>query len=62
MTGNHHFRGMGLGGMVIINFVTLMSLIGTILFNGVKSRRGLLLLWLLGLVTMFLILFEIAHA
>lgn len=54
--------GLGLGGAVIINLVTILSLIGTIIFKGVTTRRGLLLLWSLSLTLTFLMLVEIANA
>lgn len=54
--------GLGLGGAVIINLVTILSLIGTIIFKGVATRRGLLLLWSLSLTLTFLMLVEIANA
>ncbi len=54
--------GLGLGGAVIINLVTILSLIGTIVFRGVATRRGLLLLWSLSLTLTFLMLVEIANA
>ncbi|MFY0615654.1 MAG: hypothetical protein JXQ99_29265 [Hyphomicrobiaceae bacterium] len=55
-------NGIGLGGAVIINFVTTLSLIGTIILKGVTTRRGLVLLWSLSLALIFLTLFEIANA
>ncbi|MGI9476844.1 MAG: hypothetical protein ACR2PI_09060, partial [Hyphomicrobiaceae bacterium] len=54
--------GIGLGGAVIINFVTILSLIGTIILGSVTTRRGLLLIWSMCLVLIFLTLFEIANA
>ena len=54
--------GLGLGGAIIINLVTILSLLGTLIFKGVSSRRGLLLIWVLTLLLAFLMLFEIANA
>ncbi len=54
--------GLGLGGAIMINFITVLSLIGTIIFKGVTTRRGLLLIWSLSLMLTFLMLFEIANA
>ena len=54
--------GLGLGGAVMINLITILSLIGTIIFKGVTTRRGLLLIWSLSLMLTFLMLFEIANA
>ncbi len=54
-------RGLGLGGAIAINFVTLLALIGALVFRGVPSRRGKLLLWVISLFIVFLMLLEIAH-
>ena len=54
--------GLGLGGAVIINLITILSLIGLILFKGTRTRRGHLLLWSMSLLLTFLMLFEIANA
>lgn len=55
-------KGLGLAGAVVINLITLLALIGAIIFKGVASRRGLLLIWCLVMILLALILFEIAHA
>jgi len=55
-------RGISLGGAVVINVIAVLSLIGALIFQGVPSRRGLLLVWTLGLLLTFLTLFEIANA
>jgi len=54
-------RGLGLGGAVVINLITILSLLGTLIFKGVASRRGLLLIWLLTALLAFLMLLEIAN-
>lgn len=54
--------GLSLGGAIAINLVTVLSLIGTLIFKGVSSRRGQLLIATLTLLLTFLILFEIANA
>lgn len=54
--------GLGLGGAIIINLVTILALIGTMIFNGVATRRGRALIWSLSLALTALMLFEIAHA
>lgn len=54
--------GIGLGGAVVINFVTILSLIGTIIIGSVTTRRGLALIWSMFLALIFLTLFEIANA
>lgn len=61
---NHNVsaRGLGLGGAIVINTITILGLIGAITFRGVTSRRGLLLIWILSLFLIFLTLFEIAAA
>lgn len=62
LNSNVSATGIGLGGAVIINFVTILSLVGTIILQGVTTRRGLLLVWSLTLMLIFLMLFEIANA
>jgi len=62
LNSNISATGIGLGGAVIINFVTILSLVGTIILQGVTTRRGLLLVWSLSLMLIFLMLFEIANA
>lgn len=62
INANISARGLGLGGAIVINLVTLVSLIGTIIFKGVSSRRGHLLVVCLCLALSLLMLFEIAHA
>ena len=54
--------GLGLGGAVMINLITILSLIGTIIFKGVTTRRGLLLIWSLSLMNTILKLFYIEKA
>jgi len=61
-SSNTSVRGLSLGGAVIINAVAILSLIGALIFKGVPSRRGLVLVWVLGLMLIFLTLFEIANA
>lgn len=53
--------GLGLGGAIVINFVTVVSLIGTLIFRSIKTKRGILLIWLFIALLMALILFEIAN-
>lgn len=62
LNANISARGLGLGGAIAINLVTVLSLIGTLIFKGVTTRRGLLLLWSFILLLVLLMLFEIAHA
>ena len=62
MTPGISAKGLGLGGAILINAITLVSLIGTLIFQGVSSRRGALLVWALILTLVFLTLFEIAAA
>ncbi len=54
--------GLGLGGAIIINVVTILALIGTMIFKGVVTRRGRALIWSLSLLLTIVVLFEIAHA
>lgn len=54
--------GLGLGGAVLINLVTILCLIGSIIFKGASTRRGRLLIWSMCLLLTFLMLFEIANA
>jgi len=54
-------KGLGLGGAVIINFTTIVSLFGTLIFSAVATRRGKALIWLMILLLLFLTLFEIGH-
>lgn len=53
--------GLGLGGAIVINLVTVVSLIGTLIFRSIKTKRGILLIWLFIALLMALILFEIAN-
>lgn len=54
-------KGLGLGGAVIINLTTIVSLFGTLIFSAVATRRGKVLIWLMILVLLFLTLFEIGQ-
>lgn len=62
INANISLRGLGLGGAILINAITLLALIGAVVFRGIKSRRGLLLIWVLSLILVALMLFEIAAA
>jgi hypothetical protein len=62
MTPGISAKGLGLGGAILINAITLVSLIGTLIFQGISSRRGALLVWALILTLVFLTLFEISAA
>ena len=53
--------GLGLSGVIAINVVTLVSLIGTLIFKSVSTLRGKALIWLTSALLVALILFEIAH-
>lgn len=53
--------GLGLGGAIVINGITILSLIGTMIFKGVATRRGRALIWSLSLMLTILMLFEIAN-
>ncbi len=53
--------GLGLGGAIVINAITILSLIGTMIFKGVATRRGRALIWSLSLMLTVLMLFEIAN-
>lgn len=53
--------GLGLGGAIAINLITVLSLAGTLIFKGVSTTRGVLLIWLFGLLLTGLILVEIAN-
>jgi hypothetical protein len=55
-------KGLGLGGAILINAVTIVSLIGTLIFQGISSRRGTVLIWVFIFALVFLTLFEIAAA
>lgn len=54
-------KGLGLGGAVTINLTAILSLFGTLIFAGVTTRRGKILIWLMILLLLFLTLFEIGH-
>ena len=62
LNANISARGLGLGGAIAINLITVLSLVGTLIFKGVTTRRGLLLLWSFTLLLILLILFKIARA
>lgn len=62
LTQNINARGLGLGGAIVINLIAILCLVGTLIFKGVMTKRGLLLIWSLVLLLILLILLEIAHA
>lgn len=54
--------GLSLGGAIVINAVTIVALIGTLVFRSIASLRGIVLVWSLCLLLSLLTLFEIANA
>jgi hypothetical protein len=61
MNAHVNYRGLGLAGAVVINLVTLLSLFGTLIFKGITSRRGHLLVVVFCFLLPMLMLFEIAN-
>lgn len=55
-------RGLGLGGAIVINLLAAVSLVGTLIFKGISTKRGLLLISFLILLLVLLILLEVAYA
>lgn len=53
--------GLGLGGIIVINVIALLSLIGTMIFKSVSTFRGKALIWLISALLVALILLEIAQ-
>ena len=55
-------RGIGLAGLIVINLIAAAVLVLMAVFGGgAPTRRGTLALWLLVVLLLILVLFEIAH-